>query len=151
MANPSKTGLDHIEKVERQAQALRMRRAGKTVKEISQHFGVGTTTIYKYIQTALKETIREPAEEIIALELLRLDAMFDGVFSDAKTGDVKAIGAALRIMERRAKYLGLDKMTQPDVSQDAVLALADLMSAIRNVPPDPNMEATMREQFGPET
>lgn len=131
MANPSKTGLDHIKKVERQAEALKMRRAGVAVPEIAKHFGVGPTTIYNYIQQALKETIRAPAEEIIALELLRLDDMFNGVWRDARTGDVKAINAALKIMERRARYLGLDKVVAIEPSGDAVKMLTDFMKVLR--------------------
>lgn len=108
MPNPSKTGADHIAKVDRQIQALNMRRAGKPVPEIAAILGVGTTTIYKYIQDGLRDASREAAEDHIALHISRCEAMISGAWADARSGDTKAMGAVLKVMEREAKLLGLD-------------------------------------------
>lgn len=59
---------------------------------------------------ALKDTLREPAEELRGLEAERLDmlqeALSDNVEPD-KDG-LLVVDRLLRIMERRAKLLGLD-------------------------------------------
>jgi len=67
--------------------------------------------------TALKDTLREPAQELRDLEAERLDTMQESIWE--KTGPEKmgAIDRLLRIMERRAKLLGLDvaKDAEPPV------------------------------------
>jgi hypothetical protein len=49
----------------------------------------------------------EAAEAVSRLELERLDALLRAVWDKAVGGDVKAIAAALKIVERRAALLGL--------------------------------------------
>ena len=56
----------------------------------------------------IKEIVREPAEEVLALELARLDEMLIKALESARNGDPQAIDAVLKIMNRRAKYLGMD-------------------------------------------
>ena len=56
----------------------------------------------------LGDETKEEVGKLRAIELRRLDMMLKAVSPRAMRGDVKAIGAALRISERRAKLLGLD-------------------------------------------
>ena len=51
------------------------------------------------------------------MELARLDAMLSALDDKIEAGDTKAIGTALRIMDRRAKYLGLDGPIKIDMRQ----------------------------------
>jgi hypothetical protein len=64
------------------------------------------------------------------MELHRLDQMLLGLWRDAVSGNVKAVGTALRIMDRRARYLGLDTAPPPDTSTEARAALDNLQQAI---------------------
>lgn len=48
------------------------------------------------------------------VELQRLQEMHRTVWEDALTGDREAIGTVLRLMERRAKLLGLDAPAKID-------------------------------------
>jgi len=56
------------------------------------------------LETAAIET----AEEIRRLELERLDAMLFAIGPEVRKGSYGAIDRALKIMERRARLLGLD-------------------------------------------
>lgn len=51
----------------------------------------------------------ETAEQVLQLELGRLDQLLAMCMSKALGGDMKAVDRVLYIMQRRAKYLGLDK------------------------------------------
>jgi hypothetical protein len=51
---------------------------------------------------------KEKAERPRDLEIRRLDALTVALAPGIQSGDVRAILAAVRVMERRAKLLGLD-------------------------------------------
>ena len=53
--------------------------------------------------------VREPVEQLVGLELRRLDALLRGMYKRAVAGNLFALDRALKIQERRAKSLGLDK------------------------------------------
>jgi hypothetical protein len=59
------------------------------------------------IERRVKE-ISEGAEEVLNLELQRLDTMLLAVWPKAASGDSGAIDRVLKLMDRRARYLGLD-------------------------------------------
>lgn len=48
------------------------------------------------------------AAELRAEEVSRLDAMLAGLWPDARRGHLGAVDRVLRLMERRARLLGLD-------------------------------------------
>jgi hypothetical protein len=56
----------------------------------------------------MRETVQEPADELRRLEAERLDAMLPAVMEKARRGRLRSVYAMLRIMERRARLLGLD-------------------------------------------
>ena len=51
------------------------------------------------------------------LELRRLDKLLDAQWDKALNGDLGAVQAVLRIMDRRATYLGLDAPVKVDLEQ----------------------------------
>lgn len=103
-SNPAK-----IRAVERTAEALRLRKAGLSHQAIADRLGYSSAQrAHEAIVRAIKALPREDAYDVRRLESERLDRMFLGVWTRAKQGDAEAIAAAMRIMERRAKYLGLD-------------------------------------------
>lgn len=63
---------------------------------------------------ALKKTLQEPADEVRMLEVERLDALLSGLWARKNTPEVT--DRILRIMERRAKLLGLDSPVRSDVT-----------------------------------
>lgn len=122
MAKRNTTDLAAIERAEMQQRALNLRIASMRYDQIGAELGVSKSTAHRLVTEAIAEFKREPTEELIDLEVHRLDTMFAGLYPDAASGDPKAVGAALRIMDRRAKYFALD--------QRAVLMLANDTKAL---------------------
>lgn len=56
-------------------EALELRRAGFTFREISQRMGVSVATAHKYVTRGLDRTRREPADALRDLEAERLDRL----------------------------------------------------------------------------
>ena len=106
--------LGKADLIEKKAEALRLRRYGLGYAQIAEELGCAQSTAYSYVVDALAETcntMREDADAIRQMELERLDAMFMSQYSKALKGDDRAVNACLKIMERRAKFLGLDVAT----------------------------------------
>jgi hypothetical protein len=101
--------------------AVELRRAGVDYPTIAQQMQLsGPGQAYKIVQRALKRSIQEPADDVRALELSRLDTMHQGLWPRAKDGDTFSVDRVLKIQERRAKYLGLDAPEKHDVAVDVV-------------------------------
>lgn len=82
-------------------------------RAIAEALGVSDhSTIAQRVQIALKEIVREPAEAVLKMELERLDKMLLGMWKKAAAGDLQALDRALKIQDRRARYLGLDAPTK---------------------------------------
>ena len=64
---------------------------------------------------ALKELTREPAEEVLKLELERLDVATRAIAKQVRDGHLGAIDRWLRIIESRARFLGLHAPKESDV------------------------------------
>ncbi len=102
---------------ERQRKALELRKAGATFQQIAEQLGYKNMSgAYRAIEAALLKTLQEPADDVRKMELERLDKMMLGLWTGATSGHVPAVHGVLAIMERRAKYLGLDAPTKIDIS-----------------------------------
>ena len=94
---------------ERWAEALELRKAGYSYDHIASAVGYSSRgSAREAVMRGIKEIVREPAEEVLALELARLDEMLIKALESARNGDPQAIDAVLKIMNRRSKYLGMD-------------------------------------------
>ena len=114
-----KTSDRTITAAERRKKALEFRKAGMTYEQIAGELGVTTAAAYKSVMVALKairEKQDEAAEDVLALEIERLDIMLMGIMPQARRGNQGAIDRVLRIMDRRSKYLGLDAPVKRDVT-----------------------------------
>lgn len=111
MAGESKTSERRLKAHEKQIRALELRKEGYTFKQIGKKLGYRSLSgPYDAVMKALKETLREPAQELRDLEAERLDAIQNRIWGNTgpdKEG-LQGIDRLLRIMERRAKLLGLD-------------------------------------------
>ncbi len=110
MASKSKLSKDQMEAVtrERHALALEMRKFGYSYDQIAEHFETSANAARSLVKSAMEHAIREPGQEVIDLELQRLDQLYRLAFTAALEGDTDAITKCLAIQQRRAKYLGLD-------------------------------------------
>jgi len=104
-----RTSRTRIEAAERRGKALELRKAGATFEQIATQLKYADRhTARDAVMAALKELTHDGAQDVLELELSRLDAMLVGLWGAARRGDPEAVRTVLRVMERRAKYLGLD-------------------------------------------
>lgn len=97
-----------IERASRRAEAFALRRNGVSTAAIAQHLGVHPRTVSTWIREAIQAIPEEAMAAIRAMELERLDAILAPQMRLALAGDGFAVDRVLRIMERRARLLGLD-------------------------------------------
>ena len=109
MANSSRgTHLDP-DTLEKEAQVLSLRRLGATFDAIAKQLGYASASgAYNAYRRACLKIIYEEVEETRKMEMDRLDNAQTRIMNAVNNGDIPAINALLRIMERRAKLLGLD-------------------------------------------
>jgi hypothetical protein len=105
------TSKERIGRARRATQALRLRISGLTFIQIGEKMGISGSracTIIKQELSKMNARRTETAAQLARLELERMDELFHAVWDEAKSGDIAAQQQCLRIMERRAKLLGLD-------------------------------------------
>lgn len=104
-----KSQQQQISAVERQRQALELRKRGMSYSDIAAAIGYKSPSgAHQAVAHALKKTLREEADGLREMEAERLDALLDAVWDKAMRGNKDAVDRVLRIMERRARLLGLD-------------------------------------------
>lgn len=88
--------------------ALDLRLAGASYRQIALQLQVSVGTAFHDVQRMIHEHAAEPAEEVRMQELARLDRLMLAHWPKAVAGDREATRMVLAIMDRRARYLGLD-------------------------------------------
>jgi hypothetical protein len=110
---------------ERQRQALELRLSGLTFQSIAGELRCSKHTAHRLVTAALDATIKEPAERVREMELHRLDGLFAGFWPKAQKGDPVAAAACLKVMEHRARLLGLFASEPEPVSRDVIQVVLD--------------------------
>lgn len=125
--NPSASGsrINRTESAMIDARFLELRLLGLTYEQIGTAVGVSWHTVYKRVQRALEKTLREPADAVRQMELDRLDLLWRSVIDRVTAGELDAVRTALSIMDRRAKYLGLDAPVRHEHIIEEARKLAD--------------------------
>ena len=96
-------------------EALDLRIAGATYRQIAAQMGINLQVAYAAVQGALGELdalTKEKAERHRDLELRRLERATLGLWTKVQAGDERAILAWVRCADRKAKLLGLDAPTE---------------------------------------
>jgi hypothetical protein len=102
---------------EKQLGALEYRKMGYTYLQIAEALGYRSAQgAHEAVKSALTRIIREPAEDVLRLELERLDALFAKPYQNALSGDLMALSACLSVMARKSRLLGLDAPSRQEVS-----------------------------------
>jgi hypothetical protein len=126
----SNLSVARIGRAERAGQALDLRKAGLTFREIGDRMGVTEQRAHKIVTQELarlngKRT--ESAEAVTRLEIERLNALMSAVWEKAKAGDLAAIDRVLAIMLRRARLLGIDAEKQPPPAGEMTLNVIEMI------------------------
>src|SRR5690606_25680788 len=126
---------------ERDAQAARLRAQHWTYQQIADELGYPNRSVaYRAVQRALKDAIREPGEELLALELERLDRLARAAEEVLEAHHVKVAGGEIvydeagqpledikpvleafdrlrEARERSARLLGVDAPVTPQITR----------------------------------
>jgi len=106
-----------LQALERHLAALELRKAGATYQMIADKLGYASAKgAHKAVASALKATLREPADGVRELEITRLDAALLAIWRRVQNGDDRAIDRLLGIMKRRSELLGLAAPKQHEIS-----------------------------------
>jgi hypothetical protein len=118
MARSQKTSPKAIKAQDTALKALELRKAGATYETIAQMLGyTSKSTAFSAVNRIIQGAKREGTREAFEMELRRLDDLLMALWPSARQGELGAIDRTLRIMERRAKLLGLDA---PEKSQTQI-------------------------------
>lgn len=135
----------------RREKVFELRKAGSHYSAIGAALKINKSTVCRDIAAAmadLQTLTKEAAEDVRQLELARLDRLLAKLEKGGlKRGDHRAVAAAVRISERRAKLLGLDAPTKlaghdggalvpsPDLSSLSAEELEALAALVAKVNP----------------
>ena len=115
----AKSSVRRIRTTEKTLKALELRKRGLNYTQIGKKLGCHRSTACRYVLSELEnlaEKCREEAAHVRDLELQRLDDLYLIAYRAIIRGnDLAGIDRCLRIMERRAKLLGLDTAAKVDV------------------------------------
>jgi hypothetical protein len=118
----------------REAKVVELRLMGRTYEEIAKECGYRSASgAWQAYQRARTEIIIEPLEELRHLELMRLDDALLSISDRAFSGDLPAISTMLKIMDRRAKLLGLDKPARAEADLWEIIDGNDIDAEIQRV------------------
>lgn len=114
------------DRAERKRNALELRLAGASYRDIAQALGISPATAMQDCKEALADIPMQQADEMRTVELSRLDRLQRAVWPKAVKGDLQAVDRAIKIIDRRAKLFGLDapqqvQITANDIDLDAAV------------------------------
>jgi hypothetical protein len=116
---------------EKRKQALDLRRAGWSFDDIAAEVGYANKgSAHRAVKQGIADITRESASELLELELSRLDDMFSGLYESARNGDNFSVDRALKIIELRARFLGLFDKKPEDGAADVRGAIAGLLASM---------------------
>jgi len=129
-----KTSPVRIEARQRRQEALKLRLSGMVMREIGEVLGVSEPRAHQLVSeelNRLREENTELAEQILRLELERLDTLQQGIWNQAIGGHLGSIDHVLQIMARRARLVGIESIaTRLEISgsikNEHLIDIADL-------------------------
>ena len=112
----SKTSARLVKATQKRLAAVEMRRDGLTYQEIADNLGYANKACayqaVKKVMDEIRAEARHLADELVEIEVFRLDYLLQMLLPKINKGDVKSIRAAVKISESRRRLLGLDYETR---------------------------------------
>jgi len=132
----SKASADKIKGAERAIQALELRKSGLNYREIGGRLGISEGRAHAIVTQSLRKLVEqrnEIAEEVLRLQLERLDRMLAVLETRIAEADTMAINTALRIMEQMNTLLQLTAKDKAESAlSEGMKALLGIWAAQRN-------------------
>lgn len=136
MGRPSKKSTAEVERVQRTDQLLQRVVAGQSVQRAATDLEIPYNTALRWYHDALRKVYDDNAtlrEEVLGKELKTLDLLQRALWPAALRGHVRSVEVMLGVMDRRAKYLGLDAAVKIQVEatrvDDALAKVATIIDA----------------------
>jgi len=102
--------------LEKEAKVLELRRGGLTFDMIADRLGYASASgAHKAYVTACNRIIYADVVETRKIEMDRLDIAQAAIWTNVIAGEVPSVIALIKIMERRARLLGLDMPTKAQI------------------------------------
>lgn len=117
--------------LETEARALDLRKRGYTFAEIGKQLGITMQGAHLAVHRALDKIASlgaEEARDLRRIELERLDRLQKALAPKANKGNAESARALLRVMDRRARLLGLDAPVKSDLNFNAT-GLAEFIAS----------------------
>lgn len=112
---------------------MKDRVAGASVASIAGTYRISHKRVNSIIESVLMRTPVMDARKIKLLELQRLDELFKAAYSRAIEGNLAAIETCLKVMDRRARYLGLDNLNDDNGVETVRTLLDELVNVSSSV------------------
>jgi hypothetical protein len=136
MGRPSKKSYAEVERVGLTDQLLQRVVAGQSIKAAAEGLGLPYNTALNWYHAALRKVYDDNAdmrEEVLGKELKTLDLLQRALWPAALRGHVRSVEVMLSVMDRRAKYLGLDAAIKHQVEvtrvDEALATVATIIDA----------------------
>jgi hypothetical protein len=100
--------LSEVEMLQRESEIVELRTEGFVWREIAQRVNMSTAGVAKAYDRALTRVVAPSLERHRTTELDRLDTLQRVYWQPAINGNLRAADFVLRVIEKRAKLLGLD-------------------------------------------
>jgi hypothetical protein len=105
---------DTLRVAERRAKMLDARRAGKTFQQIADELGYASASAAsKDFSRVVKQVVREPATQLLDLELARIDELWSAHYQRGKS-DLWTLDRLLSLSKHRARLLRLEEAAGRD-------------------------------------
>ncbi len=118
-------------KAERDRNIIDDRFKGLTYAKLSEKYGIEESACYKIIKKHTDAMIKPAAEELVNLEISRLERLLTALDPKIERGDTKAIEVAIRLSESLRKLTGVDAAIKLEVEHTANSAVSALEEKLR--------------------
>jgi hypothetical protein len=105
-------GIPNPEVVAKEQEVVKLRRGGLPWDLIGERVGLSASGAHRAFERSLVRVVKEDVDAIRQVETERLDLAQSAIWGKVLQGDNASIQSLIRIMERRAKLLGLDQPTR---------------------------------------
>lgn len=132
MGRPNKKLADEALIEARRTQVAKLLLQGLSSRAIAEQLNCSHTTVQNDIKVILERWRTEQisdAADLVQIEVARLDRAQEALWDQVKYGNLHATDRLLRIMERRAKLLGLDQPAQAKITLESVDKLLSALPA----------------------